>query len=99
MGYAASLIDIDIVFDDTPVNYVAGCLDAIDSQREQRNISNPRLHFTIETWMMGIQQASNLPEEAQPVLVGGDGLLHRRYLLPVAVGPRLRLRPAQSPAA
>jgi hypothetical protein len=49
------------------VNYVAGCLDATDGRCEQRNISNPRLHFTIESWM-GIQQVSNLPEEAQPVL-------------------------------
>ena len=69
MGYATKLMNVNTVLDDQPVNYVAGCYSSSDKLCQQRNSSNPQLHFTIESWMLGIRRASNLPSDVQPILL------------------------------
>jgi hypothetical protein len=46
MGYNSTLVNVDTLLDDQPVNYV---LDPNDSDCVERDVWNPRLHFTMET--------------------------------------------------
>ena len=70
MEFSAILVNVDTVLDDQPVNYVAGCSDPNDVECKVWNLTNPSLHFTVETWMLGSRRATKLPNEVKPVLLG-----------------------------
>ena len=70
MGYETDLVNLPSLLDDQPVNFVAGCLDPDDALCQYRETGNPKLHFTIESWMMGIRRAAMLPNDVQPTILG-----------------------------
>ena len=70
MGYSVNLVNVNTVLDDQPVNYVAGCVSPTDIECVERDVDRPQLHFTIESWMMGIRRYYLLPESVKPQLLG-----------------------------
>jgi class 3 adenylate cyclase len=70
MGYESDLVNIPSLFDDKAVNFVAGCLDSADTSCQNRATGQPRIHFTLESWMMGITRASILPNDVKPTILG-----------------------------
>ena len=47
----------------------AGCLDPDDETCAEQDVMNPRVHFTVETWIPGVKRASMLPQEKRPLLL------------------------------
>jgi hypothetical protein len=69
MGYSTVLFDTTTILSEQVVNYVAGCLDPDDPLCAERDVQNPKVHFTLETWEGGQQRAINLPENIRPDLL------------------------------
>jgi hypothetical protein len=70
MGYSVVLTEMDTVMDSYPISLAAGCIDVDDFACSRRDVENPIVHMSIESWMMGMRRASTLPSEVQPVLLG-----------------------------
>ena len=69
MGYSTILFDTASIFSPHVVNYVAGCLDPDDATCAARDPQNPKVHFTLESWLAGDQRAAALPEDIRPPLL------------------------------
>eukprot|EP00960_Hanusia_phi_P061637 764898-Hanusia_phi.AAC.11 len=69
MEYSVSVFDNSASNSGIAVNYVAGCLDPADDSCAARNLTNPLLHFTVETWSFGIERTRTLPRDLQPTLL------------------------------
>ena len=68
MGYSSILI-VDNGEDQAVVSQVAGCVDMLDPLCSKFDLSDPQVHFTLETWMYGIRRQQSLPSSIQPSLL------------------------------
>ena len=69
MFYSADLVRLNTLYCSDVVNYVAGCLDPEDSECVERDVDNPIVHFTVESWTTGTQRVAALPESVKPALL------------------------------
>ncbi|EKX32018.1 hypothetical protein GUITHDRAFT_121812 [Guillardia theta CCMP2712] len=69
MEYSVTVFDNSVPNSGAGVNYVSGCLDPTDASCAIRNLTNPLLHFTIESWSSGIERTQKLPNDLQPTLL------------------------------
>ena len=65
MEYSAILVD-GITWSPQAVNLVAGCFTTDNCSKF--DITNPGLHFTVESWSGGILQVQALPSNLRPVI-------------------------------
>ena len=66
MDYETVLYQTDTIADSLVVRQAVGCLDYSCTVR---NVTRPKVHFTLGTWNFGAQFRDSLPAEIQPILI------------------------------
>ena len=69
MNYSVKLVRVDSLFTNGIASYAAGCLDPDDPFCIRRDVNNPTVHFTIESWLEGALRVESLPENIRPKLL------------------------------
>ena len=98
MGYESYLFDPDTIFAASMINYVAGCFDPNDlvCAPENRDVDNPRVHFSLETWFNGqIRAEQTLPLNIRPTLISeiDYNVIDTFFLLPATFEKAKALSP------
>ena len=82
MQYETLLVDTNTTDDKRIVNFVSGCFDPDDSNCAQKELQNPAVHFTIESWKDGTLRAALLPGDVRPILINVQSFtLRDQYFL------------------
>jgi hypothetical protein len=70
MQYDSKLYQVDSFDDSEVVRYMVAC---IDTECVQKDVDNPKIHLSLETWATGIQFVSNLQEVVRPTFASTLG--------------------------
>ena len=68
MDYSTEFLNI-ATYDDEAVSYLVGCANPDDPNCPVRNEDRPILHFSIESWMSGLDRARGFPLSFRPALL------------------------------
>ena len=68
MEYSTVFLNI-ATYDDEAVSYLVGCADPDDPKCPVRNEERPKLHFSIESWITGLDRARGFPPSFRPSLL------------------------------
>ena len=68
LGYSAVLM-AGVELSSDPINFIAGCVNPDDPTCAERNPNLPGVHFSVETWLYGIDWANNMPFTIRPPIM------------------------------
>jgi hypothetical protein len=69
MNYSVEFVYVDTLVSTDAVNLVSGCSQTAECPCPPRDIADPLVHVTLETWSGGITKVSCLPADIRPSLV------------------------------